>query len=288
MTSKDRLAPEDRQPAPRPQSLLLTFLGMHVLDRKVAISSGSVIEVLGAAGVSEDATRASLSRMARRGLLTRSRHGRKVYFGLTGRSTAVLRDGHDRIWSAGAVNRDWDGTWTLIGFSLPEDWRRRRHDLRSRLVWAGFGPLQNGLWIAPGRVAVPPLISGLDLDEHVNVMHAQAADPTDAGRLLHQAFDTAEIASRYRAFLAGWDKPGPAPDVPDDFTRQLLLHHDWLQLVRSDPRLPADHLPGDWPAIRAEQVFHALSHEWDAAALRHAKAGLDTVPAAPPGVGGSS
>ena len=34
-------------------------------------------------------------------------------------------------------------------------------------------------------------------------------------------------------------------DAPDDLARQLLLHTEWLQLVRQDPRLPAEHLPED-------------------------------------------
>ncbi|MBG0832685.1 PaaX family transcriptional regulator [Planomonospora sp. ID67723] len=257
---------------------MLSFLGLHVLDRDVAVYSGSVIDVLARVGVSEEAVRATLARMVRRDLLTRHRRGRKMYFGLTGRSEAVLRDGHDRVWSAGAVNREWDGTWTLVGFSLPEAWRRQRHDLRTRLVWAGFGPLQNGLWIAPGQVDVPQVVAGLELDDCLNVLRAHASEPTEAAQLVQRAFDTAGIAARYRAFLERWDRPDPAPAAPDDFTRQLLLHNDWLQLVRSDPRLPAEHLPADWPAIRAEHVFRALSHRYDATSREQVEAVLDTIP----------
>ncbi|GAA3444595.1 PaaX family transcriptional regulator [Planomonospora venezuelensis] len=282
MIRDDEAAGDEQAGSLRPQSLLLSFLGLHVLGRDVAVYSGSVIDVLARVGVSEEAVRATLARMVRRDLLARHRRGRKMYFGLTGRSDAVLRDGHDRIWSAGAVNRDWDGTWTLVGFSLPEAWRRQRHDLRTRLVWAGFGSLQNGLWIAPGHVDVPRVVEGLGLDGHLNVMRAHAAEPTEAAQLAHRAFDTAGIAARYRAFLDRWDHPGPAPAAPDDFTRQLLLHNDWLQLVRSDPRLPAEHLPADWPAIRAEQVFRTLSHRYDTPSRERAVSTLDTVPT-PPG-----
>ena len=137
------------EPSPRPQSLMLTFFGIHVLGRDLAVSSGSVIDALGRVGVSEEAVRSTLTRMVGRGLLERHRQGRKMYFALTPRAVSVLQDGHDRIWRRGAANLDWDGQWTLVGFSLPEAWRRERHDLRSRLTWGGFGPLQNGLWIAP-------------------------------------------------------------------------------------------------------------------------------------------
>ena len=34
-----------------------------------------------------------------------------------------------------------------------------------------------------------------------------------------------------------------------------LLASDWLQVIRADPRLPASHLPADWPAAKAESLF---------------------------------
>ncbi|MEU3415268.1 PaaX family transcriptional regulator [Streptomyces sp. NPDC006658] len=265
----------------RPQTLMLSFLGLYVLEHGSAVYSGSVIDVFARVGVSEDAVRSTLTRMVKRDLLARHRRGRKMYFGLTARSTEVLRDGHDRVWGAGAVNRDWDGTWTLVGFSLPEAWRSQRHDLRSRLVWAGFGPLQNGLWIAPGHLDVPAVVAGLGLEDHLNVLRGHAAEPTEAAQLLHRAFDTAGIAERYRAFLDQWDRPDPLPSAPDDLARQLLLHTDWLQVVRSDPRLPVEHLPADWPAIHAEHVFRTLSARYDAPAKQLADAVLDTLPAEP-------
>lgn len=115
---------------------MLTFLGDQVLGRGVRVYTGSVIEVFRSVGVGEQATRSTLTRMVGRGLLHRQREGRRTYVGLTARSEAILRDGERRIWGTGAVNRDWDGTWTLLGFSLPESWQRQRHDLRSQLTWA--------------------------------------------------------------------------------------------------------------------------------------------------------
>ena len=104
---------------PRPQTLLLMLFGDYLLDRGLCVFSGSAIDVCARLGVSSHAARSTLTRMAGRGLLRRQREGRRVYFGLTDRSTALLRDGRDRIWHAGAVNDRWDGTWTLLSFSLP-------------------------------------------------------------------------------------------------------------------------------------------------------------------------
>lgn len=271
--------PDDTTPAHqvRPQSVMLNFLGLYLLGRGTAVYSGSVIDVLGRVGVSEEAVRSTLARMAKRGLLTRHREGRRVYFGLTARATEVLHDGERRIHDTGAVNRHWDGTWTLVGFSLPDSKRSDRHDLRSRLIWSGFGMLQNGLWIAPGSKDVTPIVEDLGLAANVTVFTAQHAKPTESADLVRKAFDTEAIAARYRDFLDQWDVRRPLRSAPDDLARQLLLHTGWLHLVRQDPHLPAEHLAADWPAIRAEQLFHRLSARYRPTAARIAAEIIDEV-----------
>ncbi|MWA06863.1 PaaX family transcriptional regulator [Actinomadura sp. LD22] len=269
---------------------MLTFFGAHVLGRPVAVSAGSVIEVLGRVGLGEHAVRTSLNRMVKRGLLERHRQGRKMYFALSAHAAEVLEDGRERIWRADVVNRNWDGRWTLVGFSLPEDWRRERHDLRSRLIWAGFGPLQNGLWVAPGMVDVAAAVAGLGLEAHIRVFGGSLLPPTQVRDVLEQAFDVPAMAARYQAFLDRWDTAGDAdrgggagcPDaaagLPDDLARQLVLHSDWLELVRRDPHLPAEHLPEGWPAMRAEAVFRDLAGRWERPAAAEAARILDTLP----------
>lgn len=263
---------------PRPQSLMLSFFAIHVLGRGIAVAAGSLIDVFAQAGVTERAARSTLNRMVSRGLLERHRRGRKTYFGITPRAASVLQEGERRIWHTGAVNRDWDGTWTLVGFSLPESWRSRRHDLRSRLVWEGFGPLQNGMWVAPGTVDVPALVEGLGLDACLNVFRgALVSEPTDARTVLETAFDIQGIAKGYCAFLDRWGGAAPAKGAAVGVALQLLLHADWLELVRRDPHLPAEHLPADWPAGRAEEVFRSLARQYEGPAHREAVRLLDTI-----------
>jgi DNA-binding transcriptional regulator PaaX len=240
------------------------------------VATGSVLDVLGRVGVSEHATRSTLSRMARRGLLHRVRRGRQVYLGLTPRSREILHDGDARMWRIGAVNAHWDGTWTLLGFSLPDSWQRQRHELRSRLLWAGFGSLQGGLWIGSSHADVAGVTDGLDLDGRLRVFSAQALPPTDVDRLVSEAWDLDAIAGRYRGFLERWASCAPAP--PDALARQVLLQADWLQVIRRDPRLPVRHLPPDWPAERAQELFRARYAELEPEAKRLAARVLETIP----------
>jgi phenylacetic acid degradation operon negative regulatory protein len=262
----------------RPQALMLVLLGDHVVGRNICVFSGSLIDALARLNVSEHATRSTLTRMVQRGLLRRQRHGRRMFFGLTTRSNRILEDGQERIWKTGVVNDEWDGTWTLLGFSLPESQRSQRHELRSQLAWAGFGPLQGGLWIAPGQVAVEEVVAGLGLESHVRVFRGRADELTDIGQMISDAYDLSEIAARYQQFLARWQHAAAAPTVADPLAARLSIVAEWLQAIRRDPRLPAQHLPSDWPAAAAQGLFHQLEQSYDRPARIIASRLLDTEP----------
>ena len=262
----------------RPQTLMLTLLGRYLLGREVAVSAASVIEVFARVGVGEHAVRSTLTRMVNRGLLVRQRHGRTMYFGLTERSERILRGGETRLWKAGAVNRDWDGVWTLLGFSLPESWQKQRHELRSQLTWAGFGPLFNGLWVAPGRTAVEEIVGSLGLESHVKAFHASTLPGTDVDQMIRETWDLEAIAAPYHAFVERWRR---AENGSDPLAVKLLLDSDWLQVIRDDPRLPVEHLPADWPAAEAEALFVRVDRRVDKEAARIAERLLDVRPLIP-------
>ncbi|WP_432198081.1 PaaX family transcriptional regulator [Streptomyces sp. bgisy027] len=247
-------------PQPRPQSLMLAFFGNHVLEEgDVGVYSGSIIDVLGRVGVGEQAVRSTLTRMVNRGLLRRRREGRRMFFGLTPQATRVLEDGRARIWQQGAVNDDWDGSWTLLGFSLPDSWKRQRHDLRSRLTWSGFGALYSGLWIAPGNTDVSGVVEELGLAAHVKVFHAQADVATDIELMIRDTWDLESIASRYVLFDKRWTAHLDAGAGDDPIGTRLRLVSEWLWTIRADPRLPARHLPPEWPARAAQETFRRVA-----------------------------
>lgn len=266
------------EPGLRPESLLLTFFGAHVLGRPLMVASASVLDVMDRVGVSPHATRSALARMVKKGLLVSERQGRPVYFGLTPRSEEVLNDGAVRIWRSGAVNRHWDGRWTLLSFSLPESWQRQRHELRSRLLWAGFGPLQGGLWVAPAMIDVERLLDGLEAARHVRAFFASPANGTDLAAMVADAWDLPLMAGRYETFIERWDGGAAVHGSTDPLGRQLALQAEWLRAIRTDPRLPVELLPAPWPAERAQELFHRLHAEVEGQARATAAQLLHTIP----------
>lgn len=253
---------------PRPQTLMFTLLGRHVLHRRVAVASGTCIAVLGRLGVGEEAARSTLNRMVLRGHLERHRRGRRAYLALTPRTRHVLAEGETRIFSVPPV-RAVDDAWTLLSFSIPESRRSERHRLRTALSWRGFGPLRNGLWLAPGAVDVAEVLDALDLRQRVDGFVGHPTSPTDIRRVVAETWDLDTLAARYRAFTALWGGPGPGGEgwpggegrpsgggqAGGALAAQLRLITDWRLLILDDPRLPLVHLPGDWPAQDAFALF---------------------------------
>lgn len=255
---------------PTPQSVLMTMLGRYCAETNPPLATSGYIDVLGRIGVSEHAARLTLARMAERGLLERTRTGRVAYYRATELALNVVRNQDERTFHGGALPPGAEGVWTILTFSLPESRRHERHLLRRRLAWEGFGLLRDGVWIAPGdhdlAGVVDELVDGPDRPR----IEAFAAYPkfSDVQGMIARAWQLEELARQYQEFLDEWDVPNPAPAARDALGRELLLISAWRQLLRDTPRLPAAHLPVDWPATRCHDLFHTLHASYDREARR--------------------
>src|SRR3954447_21387842 len=134
--------------SPAARSVLLTLLGEYVLPARAGVWQETLIGALGTMDYKPQAARQALARSVAAGWLTTERHGRRSRMRLTAETAAMLRTGAERIYGFGAPS-EWDGRWLLVTLRVPEQRRELRHQLRTRLAWAGFGSLGGGLWISP-------------------------------------------------------------------------------------------------------------------------------------------
>ena len=231
----------------RPETAALALFGDHVLDRRAAVSTVSVVSALGRLGIGEAAVRTALSRMGRRGLLRTVRQGRQAFLGLTEYGTAVLRDGQRKL-DGEVVDRNWDGRWTLLTFSVPESRRADRHALRTSLGWFGFGPLRSGLWVSTSDADVSATLAELDLLEHAEVFRAEAFRWTDPARIAAEAWDLPAIAAGYENFLSRWADGGSGTST--NCPGGCCWTRSGCCCIRRDPVLPSALLPDGWPGTR--------------------------------------
>jgi phenylacetic acid degradation operon negative regulatory protein len=245
----------------RPPRLLLTLLGDYWWQRKEHLPSSALVSWLAEFGVSDTAARAALSRLVHNDLLVTFKQGRQTFYKLSERAEHVLNDGGYRIFSFGLCLRSWDGMWSLVAFSIPEENRQLRHVLRDRLRWLGFAPLYDGLWISPHdnlREAANQLAE-LSIST-ITMFRAHTMESTPITGLPQQAWDLDALRAQYEKFITMvaplCERVHEEQFSPEEalLTRTRVMDV-WRSFPTMDPDLPDEILPLDWPRARARQLF---------------------------------
>jgi phenylacetic acid degradation operon negative regulatory protein len=245
--------------AERPPRLLLTMLGDYWWQRTEPLPSAAIVALLSEFGVSDSAARAALSRLTRNGLLVTSKAGRRTFSRLSARAAAILDDGARRIFSFGSVTQPWDGMWSLVAFSIPEDNRAARDALRKQLRWLGFAPLYDGLWISPRDRAAEVIGYLKDLDVTTATAFRATSVPTDGG-IPARAWDLDGLRARYECFISFAsrlrDTTAAGQLQPlDALIARTRVMDEWRAFPALDPDLPAELLPAAWPRAQARELF---------------------------------
>jgi phenylacetic acid degradation operon negative regulatory protein len=259
--------------AQRPPRLLLTLLGDYWWQRTESLPSAAIVGLLAEFGVSDSAARAALSRLTRNGLLVTSRSGRRTFVRLSQRAADVLDDGGRRIFSFGATPAPWDGMWSLVAFSIPEEHRSARDELRKELRWLGFAPLYDGLWVCPRDHAGDVMARLKDLGISTATAFRATALPAvtaaaagGAGTSLvtadipARAWDLSGLRDRYQEFteFAGLLRDQTVAGeitTADALVARTRVMNEWRAFPAMDPDLPYELLPPAWPRAAARDLF---------------------------------
>jgi phenylacetic acid degradation operon negative regulatory protein len=264
--------------APAARSLLLTMLGEYVLPRPAGVWQETLVGALRSLGYSEHAARQALARSARDGWLEGERRGRRTRLSLSPATAELLTSGARRIYTFGEPWQ-WDGRWLVVVVRVPENRRAVRHQLRSRLAWAGLGSLGGGVWLTPHVEREQELAEacGDEPDAGATSFIAELGAIGDARQVVADAWDLDTVRRQYSAFIADFSR-ARASSARACFRRQTLLVHAWRKFPFLDPDLPAGLLPARWPRERAHGLFVERHGRWQATArayFEELEAGLD-------------
>ncbi len=250
------------------RSLLLTVLGEFVHPRHASVWTATLLASLAAVGVEEKSARQALTRTASEGLLTSSRHGRRVLWELTPAGADLLEEGTRRIYGFMQERHPWNGRWLVLSVPIPETQRQLRHRLRTRLTWLGLGSPTSGLWVTPDVAkadAVHAVVHELGLAPQAFAWVGDAGGIGDEARLLADAWDLAAVEERYRRFLAEFELREAATPA-GAFVAQVEMVQEWRRFPFLDPDLPGELLDHAWPGPRAAAAFHDRHAAWHDAA----------------------
>lgn len=217
--------------------VLSVLLGAH----PACASAAELVRLTSDFGIKETALRVALTRMVSAGDLIRSADG----YRLSGRLLARQRRQDDAM---RPQLRPWHGYWTtLIVTSVGTD-PRTRAALRTTLHDKRFGELREGVWMRPDNLE-------LDLDSQIRarlrVMQTRDEAPTE---LAGQLWDLPSWARTGRRLL---DEMSAVTDIPARFVVAAgIVRH-----LLTDPVLPVDLLPADWPGARLRLAYNDFAAE---------------------------
>ncbi|MEV0001882.1 PaaX family transcriptional regulator C-terminal domain-containing protein [Micromonospora sp. NPDC050980] len=266
-----------RQAGPAPQGMTVTLLTDYTLRTRAALPSAAIVALLAEAGVTSAGARTAISRLARRGVLERSRQGRNSSYRLSRGAAADLSAGGNWILTSTTAPPAWDGCWTLVAFSLPQELAAQRRALRGQLRWLGFAPLYDGLWVSPHELTPPgrSLVSGLAPGAVTVIRGRHAALDVVGQRAPVEAWDIAGIGRQYEEFLRRWTPLASRTDTVDGpaaVRARTEVMDTYRRFPTLDPRLPLDLLPAGWPRQGAHEVFTAVYDGLAETAERHVRA----------------
>ncbi|MFI5795774.1 PaaX family transcriptional regulator C-terminal domain-containing protein [Streptomyces sp. NPDC051677] len=225
--------------------VLSLLLGTHPPELAVK----DLVRAVEPFGVGGSTLRAALSRMVTAGDLRRT----DAVYRLSDRLLARQRRQDDAV---AARTRAWDGDWEMVVITATGRGPAERADLRARLTALRLAELREGVWLRPANLSRPLP------DDLTPVAQSYTARPERPARELAAhlwPLDAwAATANALLVHIAQAERPADLLAAFAAVVRHLL----------TDPVLPPDLLPADWPgtALRAAyaeyqaEVAGAMGH----------------------------
>lgn len=263
------------------RSALFDLYGDHLRARGGRAPVAALVRILAPLGIAAPAVRTAISRMVRQGWLEPVRLDGGPGYRLTDRARQRLDDAAARIYRT--RSSAWEGSWDLLVVG-PVAHRAARERLRSGLAFLGYAPLSDSTWISP---FASPEVAPLAAAEGAALARFAARDDDPRGQAAG-AWNLDALGAAYTAWLedaAALVAAPPARDGSDEaaFAVRSLLVHEWRKFLFTDPGLPAELLPADWPGHAAADFFAAEAARLLPAASRFVDACLCPPPPGRPG-----
>ncbi|MGE8020379.1 phenylacetic acid degradation operon negative regulatory protein PaaX [Peribacillus frigoritolerans] len=246
------------------QSMIFTIYGDYIRNYGSKIWIGSLIRLLKEFGHNEQGVRVAVSRMVKQGWIQSEKQGNKSYYFLTDRGVQRMDEAANRIYKM--KPNEWDGKWRILMYTIPEDKRQLRDDLRKELLWSGFGSFSSGCWISPNDLEkqINRLIEKYDIDEYVDFFISEYKGPKENQSLVEKSWQLEEIENKYEEFIEKYSKQfivhqsiisRDEMSDADCFVERTNLVHEYRKFLFIDPGLPKELLPSKWNGNHAALLF---------------------------------
>ncbi|WP_085992296.1 phenylacetic acid degradation operon negative regulatory protein PaaX [Oceanobacillus senegalensis] len=249
---------------PNTRSMIFTLYGDYIRHYGNEIWIGSLIELLEPFDHNPQAVRAAISRMNKQDWIASRKEGNKSYYSLTKQGIKRMEEAAGRIYSEKPTH--WDEKWRMFLYTIPEEKRQIRDELRKELEWSGFGLLSNGLWVTPNDLTqqVNDIIQKYEIEDYVHFFESENIGPKDNQQIVRECWDMDYIKKRYELFINLYTekfyqdreelKKGTVSDK-ECFVKRTRLVHYYRKSLFIDPGLPQELLPPNFIGEAAANLF---------------------------------
>lgn len=169
--------------------------------------------------------------------------------------------------------RPWDGRWRIVIFDIEESNKNTREALRDKLRELGLGMLQESVWVTPHDVSVDlrEFLESKDLGESAFVLEVSSILAGNQELLVRKIWNLDALEEAYREVI---DDATKLKDMYVESSGRNLqrtevkktemigegrkVRQRYVEALLSDPCLPKELLPVDWPAGKARRAVRDL------------------------------
>lgn len=189
-------------------SLLLFVYNNFLTEyKKDTLKLSSLLEIMRVFGKRESATRMSLSRIVKAGILINENVENEVYYSLSQSGRDAIKIWNQEIkqfWRRYALrNNLWDKKWHLLNLEFGEEHKEGRNVVSERLKQMSFGLLTANTWISPYYQPdeVRNVLTEFDIDGNAVEMNGEITVNHGMESFVENTYHLKDLEAPYKRFV---------------------------------------------------------------------------------------
>lgn len=252
-------------------SFLLFIYNTYLFhNNKDTIKLSSLLKLMKAFGKSETATRMSLSRAVKAGILINSNDGSEVYYTLDTNGKEAINTWNkemEQFWKRYTLrNKLWNKKWYLVNLEFGQEHKEYRTAILEKLRQIGFGILSTNTWISPYHRSdeIQTILTEFNMNTRVVEMYGDMTIYEDIVSFVDKVFHLKKLEKSYQNFTKSFNEKLEEVKklyreewfVEGGHSLPLLYALGWefLSIATKDATLPKTLYPA-WAGDTAAQLM---------------------------------
>ena len=155
------------------------------------------------------------------------------------------------------IKHEWDSTFRILSYEIPEKKRELRDKLRRSVSGWGLGPWHRSFWITPHPI-IPPLRRLIAQREEEKYVQAFESIHVFGSRevLIEKVWELKKLEAQYKNLFKKWHEILSSPN--DNTHRMSSVIDSYVDILNLDPGLPKELVGEKWIGFEAINIFNEI------------------------------